>query len=216
MSHRVKGAYKLLERPGIYTRFQALLGGPGAFRRFVDEHLRPFEGARVLDVGCGAGTLLDYLPSTVRYAGYDVNPAYIEDARRRHGERGRFFCARVGEEPPEIEEGGLDFVVAVALLHHLNDDDASNLARSAVRLLGDGRSFVSIDPTLHEGQNWLARLMARLDRGGAVRSPDGYRRLLAPHFPSIEAWLLTDMLAIPYSHAVLRGTKDAIGRIATP
>jgi len=216
MAHRVKGAYKVLERPGIYTRLQSLLGGPGALRRFVDEFLHPFEGANVLDVGCGAGALLDYLPPGVRYAGYDVNPAYIAAARQKYGDRGRFFCARVGEEPPEIADGGFDFVVAVALLHHLGDDHAGHVARTAARLLTDGGSLVSIDPTLHEGQNWLARLLARLDRGGAVRSPDAYRRLFAPHFPRIEEWLLTDMLAVPYSHFVMRGTKQVIERNATP
>lgn len=206
MSHRA-GAYKLLERPGFYRRFQALLGGPAALERFVREFVRPTEGARLLDVGCGAGALLDYLPDSVRYTGYDLNPAYIEAARRRHGARGRFVCARVGEEPAEIVSGTFDIVVAVALLHHLSDDDAGRLVCTAARVLSPGGMFVTIDGTLHPGQGLVSRTLARLDRGSAVRTPEAYRSLLEPHFTVVEQWLLTDMLTVPYSHCILRGVS---------
>lgn len=205
MSHRATGAYKLLERPGLYRRFQALLGGPAALERFVREFVRPADGARLLDAGCGAGALLGYLPESVQYVGYDLNPAYIEEARLRHGSRGHFVCARVGEEPADIVSGAFDVVVAVALLHHLTDGEADHLVRTAARVLAPGGAFVTIDGTLHPGQGFVSRTLARLDRGGAVRAPEAYRRLLEPHFTSIEQWLVTDLLAVPYSHCILRG-----------
>ena len=207
MSHRSTGVYKILERPGVYARFQALLGGPQALRRFVDEFVRPSAGIRLLDVGCGTGSLLDYLPDSVSYVGFDINPAYIEAARVRYGSRAVFHCARVGEEPRDIQDGSFDLVVAVALLHHLGDGQARQLIQMAWRVLRPGGAFVSIDGTLHQEQPWLAKVLARLDRGGAVRSPEAYRHLLAPHFPEAESWLLTDMLAVPYSHCVMRAMK---------
>jgi len=207
MFHRSTGAYKLLERPSIYRRFQALLGGPRGLRRFVDEFVRPSNGMTLLDVGCGTGSFLEYLPASVSYVGFDFNPAYIDAARRRYGLRGMFFCARVGEEPLEIQAKSFDLVVAVSLLHHLADDEAHQLLRAAWHVLRPGGAFVSIDGTFHGGQTWLARVLASLDRGRAVRSPEGYRRLLASHFPQTESWLLTDMIAIPYSHFVMRATK---------
>jgi SAM-dependent methyltransferase len=205
MSHRSTGVYRILERPAVYQRFQAMLGGPHALRRFVDEFVRPQDGAALLDAGCGTGALLDYLPESVRYAGFDFNPAYIETARSRYGPRGTFLCARVGQELPDLRESSFDLVVAVALLHHLSDDDAGHLMRTAARLLAPGGTFVTIDGTLHPGQGLVSRTLARLDRGRAVRTPEAYRRLLEPHFANIERWLVTDMLAVPYSHCILRG-----------
>lgn len=207
MPHRSAGVYKILERPSVYRRFQAFLGGPRALRRFVDEFVRPSDGVTLLDAGCGTGSFLDYLPDRVSYVGFDINPAYINAARLRYGHRGVFLCARAGEEPREIQENCFDLVVAVSLLHHLGDDEAHQLLRTTARVLRPGGAFVSIDGTLHPDQPLIARVLARLDRGRAVRSPEGYRRLLASHFPNAESWLLTDLLAIPYSHYVMRATK---------
>lgn len=206
MSHRATGVYTILERPRVYERLQSLLGGPRALLRFVDEVIEPVDGTTILDVGCGTGSLLAFLPPGVRYTGFDLNPAYIDAARQRFGDRGRFFLARVGEEPPELEASRFDRIVAVALLHHLTDAEADHLLRTARRLLAPGGAFVSIDPTLHEGQSWLSAFMARRDRGGAVRAPQAYQRLVAAHFGSVDSRVATDMLRIPYSHWIARAT----------
>src|SRR5204862_5055373 len=99
------GVFRILQVPAGYLALQNLLGGWSARKRFVDEYVRPFSGARILDAGCGAGSLLDFLPPDVHYVGFDENPAYIESARRRYGTRGRFRCARVGDVLEEEEEG---------------------------------------------------------------------------------------------------------------
>jgi len=52
--------------------------------------LRP--GELVLDIGCGPGALLRYLPAGASYIGFDRNHAYIVQARREHGGRGTFIC----------------------------------------------------------------------------------------------------------------------------
>jgi SAM-dependent methyltransferase len=60
--------------------------------------------ALILDVGCGFGDLRSYLEKRgipVRYTGLDIQPAFVEEARRRHpGDE--FFCADIeGFEPKE-------------------------------------------------------------------------------------------------------------------
>ena len=92
---------RLLERPGVYLAWQ---------RPFVSSKLGPVWRhnersaiRRVLDVGCGPGTNsaefvgLDYL-------GVDLNPAYIEHARRKHG--GRFEVADVRSDAIPGRSGG--------------------------------------------------------------------------------------------------------------
>jgi SAM-dependent methyltransferase len=208
-SHRSGGIYRILERPAVYDRVMRLLGGPAARKRFVDEFVRPVDGAKLLDVGCGTGVLLDDLPSGVVYVGVDVNAAYIESARRRYSGRGEFFTARAGDDLAE-GRSGFDFVVAMALLHHLEDDEAHRLLDSASRLLRPGGAFVSIDPTLHERQAIVARVLVSLDRGRRVRSPQAYRALIEKHFPDIEESVLTDLLPIPYSHYVVRARSTSV------
>lgn len=201
-SHRSRGLYRILERPAIYDRVMRLFGGPASRKRFVEELVRPQPGAKVLDVGCGIGALLADLPDGVSYVGMDINPAYIEAARARYGDRGEFFAARAGD-PLAPEWSGFDVVIAMALLHHLEDDEAHRLLHSVSSVMKPGGTFVSIDPTTHAKQSIVARVLVSLDRGKRVRSPDGYRALIAAHFPDVETRVLTDLLPIPYSHCVV-------------
>lgn len=207
MSHRRTGLYTILESPAVYSLLQAILGAPAARQRFVSEFVVSDDLSSVLDVGCGPGSLLELLPERVQYTGYDPNLRYILAARRRYGDRGLFFCARAGQEPLSANRGGVGLVVASALLHHLADDDADRLARFAHRTLPPGGSFVSIDCTLHEGQSPISRMLARLDRGREVRSPEAYRSLLEPYFEHVSGRIVTNMLRVPYSHFIMKATK---------
>ena len=207
MSHRTSGLYRFLEVPALYEGLQRLLGAHAARKLFVARFLRPASGMRILDIGCGPGHTLDYLPSDVAYTGYDLNASYIEAARRRYGERARFLHARVGEEPAEIEASSFDLVIAKGILHHLNDDEAHQLLRAAFRYLRPGGFFVSLDGVRHEGQKMLSRLIISLDRGGAVRDPDGYERLARAHTAAVEGALITDWLAVPYSYYIMRAQR---------
>lgn len=205
MDHQTRGIYRLLEAPRFYERFQRLLGARAARRRFSAEFLRPFSGARVLDIGCGTGSLLDDLPADVAYLGFDLNASYIAAARRRWAGHGSFHAARVGEETALLDgEPPFDRIVARGILHHLNDDDAHRLLATARRHLAPGGVFVCSDPARHDGQPLVARLLIGMDRGRRVRTPEQYRLLLGAHFRTIEAALVTDLLRVPYSHYIAR------------
>jgi SAM-dependent methyltransferase len=208
MTHHSSGLHRILDQPQVYERFQRLLGAHAARQRIVRDFLRPFEGARILDVGCGTGSLLDYLPEDVDYVGCDLNPIYIESARQRYGDRGRFFCARAGQE----DAGGdfFDFVVAKSLLHHLSDGEADGLLSRSSKVLRPGGVFFSSDPVRHEGQSVITRLLLSLDRGRSIRTPDAYRGLIRPYFQEIEATLVTDLLGIPYSHFIMRARISGV------
>ncbi len=205
---RSGGIYSVLGRAAAYERLQRLLGARSARKRFVEEFLRPFPGARLLDAGCGTGSLLDDLPSSVDYAGFDPNAAYIEAARRRYGHRGSFFCAGVAEGIP-LDPDAFDFVVARGVLHHLDDENARHLVAAAHRYLRVGGVLVSSDPTVHDHQSKVARLFIAMDRGRNVRSPDAYSRLLKEHFLQLDARIVTDFLRFPYSHFIARAMKPA-------
>jgi SAM-dependent methyltransferase len=205
MDHQSNGVYRLLEEPRFYERFQRLLGARGARRRFSVEFVRPFKGARVLDIGCGTGSLLDDLPPDVTYVGFDLNVSYIAAARRRYAGRGSFHAARIGEETVPLDgQPPFDRIVAKGILHHLSDDDVYRLLAVARRHLAPGGVFVCSDPARHDGQPLVARLLLSMDRGRRVRTPEQYRLLLGAHFGTIEATLVTDLLRVPYSHYIVR------------
>jgi SAM-dependent methyltransferase len=135
---------------------------------------------RVLDVGCGPGTNsaefagLDYL-------GVDINPAYIDHARRKYS--GRFEIADVRRDPIP-GRGDYDFVLVNSLLHHLDDASVSGL-------LADVRRYVSSDGHVHvidlelPERRGIPRTLALGDRGDYPRSLPDWRTLLTGHFDEV-------------------------------
>jgi len=186
--------------PAIYTLFQRLVRGPGE-RAFVENHLRPQPGLRILDVGCGTGDILRHLPD-IDYVGFDENPRAIESARKTYGHRGTFFCQRINEEVIR-ESGAFDIVVATGVLHHLNDEDAEAMFRLSRRALKPGCRLVTLDGCFAEGQSRAARLMLSLDRGKFVRTPQEYVRLATEVFSNVQPVVYDDLLRIPSSMIVM-------------
>jgi SAM-dependent methyltransferase len=187
---------------------QNLLGGRRGRAIYIADYVRPFEGARILDIGCGPGSLVPFLPERIEYVGYDLNPEYIETARRLYSGRGEFFCADAGESSKvNLHQSTFDIVMANSLLHHLDDHQVHDLLESAWRFLKPGGVLMTIDPVFVPGQNPIARYLISNDRGRSVRTPEGYSALVARRFPKIESAVRYDLLRVPYTNFIMRATK---------
>jgi len=188
--------------PAAYQSFQKMVG-KNYHGRLLAEHAQSSPGEKVLDIGCGPGHILESL-SGASYTGFDVSPGYIEAAQKRFGQRGRFWCSDVGLAAIEQERGTFDLVLAIGVLHHLDDERAAKLfelARLALR--PDGR-LVTCDGCFVPEQSRIARWALEKDRGKFVRPREEYVRLAAVCFPKVEARVRHDMLRIPYTHLIMR------------
>ena len=208
MSHRTGGLLRLLEWPRCYEALQRLVGSSTIRPRFVAKYLRPQPGDRILDIGCGTGSILDHLPAGIEYVGYDLNPRYIELARRQHGQRGTFYCGRVGEHPQSVV-GLFDVVLAKSILHHLSEREMRALVDTAYAALRPGGVLVTFDPVRHPRQHLVSRLLIGADRGQNVLDEEGYRAVLGIRFRRVEGRVVTDLSPrIPFSHFIARATKQ--------
>jgi SAM-dependent methyltransferase len=191
----------LLARPSFYDMAQVLLGATEGRRHLIRNFVRPRLGIRVLDIGCGTARILEELPHATEYWGYDVSEKYVAAAKSKYGDRGRFSCRELDES--ELERlPKFDIVLATGLLHHLDDRQADNFLQLARRALASGGRLISIDPCLVEGQNPLARLLIKRDRGQHVRGPDGYRSLAARAFSSVRG-AVRHRAWVPYTHWIM-------------
>jgi SAM-dependent methyltransferase len=176
--------------------------GANKLRRvWVDRYVRPRPNDRILDVGCGTGAVVAFLPEGVDYLGVDLSADYIAAAERRYGARARF---RVGDVTNIAFEQGqsFDVISAIGLLHHLDDDEVRHLARTARGLLTSNGRFITIDNCFTPEQSPVAKAIIRRDRGRNVRTPDQYQAVIQQEFDRITREVRHDLLRIPYTHVI--------------
>jgi SAM-dependent methyltransferase len=160
----------LLSRSSVYRLWQA---------PFADAKLAPvladtdfLQAHRVLDVGCGPGTNTRHF-QRAEYLGLDLNPRYIEFARRHYG--GEFVVADATKNQIPGSER-FDLILINSLLHHVDDNGVLAVLESAARLLSDQGYAYILDLVLPEEAS-IARKLALCDRGAYPRSLDHWRLL---------------------------------------
>lgn len=202
MSERTRGVYGLLRNPVVYDALQRFIRPPSSYRGFVERHVRPATGTRVLDIGCGTATILSYLPS-VEYLGVDVSAAYIRRATQRFGDRGTFMVIDCADCLNIIPDSSVDLVLALGVLHHVDDAVASNLLKECARALAPGGRFVSHDPVSDKSGTFGARFFVHLERGKHVRTRAELLALVAQRFAAVELFTVSDSLRIPFQEIIL-------------
>jgi SAM-dependent methyltransferase len=195
----------ILNLPWAYQMWGSVVGSDGYRKTLAKEHIRARPSDRILDVGCGPGSMVPYLPRS-EYVGFDANPDYIQQARRRFPEA-HFTCDRVNEyNLPQSEY--FDIVIALGILHHLDDQEAVQLFRMARRTLKPQGRLITLDSVWVAGQSRLAKFLLSRDRGRFVRHAEQYVALASTSFSTVNSIVRHDMLRIPYSHLVLECSRD--------
>lgn len=194
----------LLSFPATYRLFSSLVGG-FARQLYVEKYIRPRDGDKILDIGCGPGDIIELLPR-VEYLGFDMNQRYIESAIKRFGNRGTFVCKKLsGELSKELST--FDIILATGILHHLDDDEAIQLFELAQsKLKPDGR-LITLDGCYEKKQSLFVRFLLSIDRGRYVRTKDQYLALSSKIFTNINASVHQDLLRIPYTLIIMECTK---------
>ena len=132
---------------------------------------------RVLDVGCGPGTNA-HLFSHCDYLGIDINPSYIDSARRRL--KRNFVVADVTQYTVPRGER-FDFVLANSLLHHLDDAGVRTVLSQVGSLMREDGHIHIIELVLPKVRG-VPRALARWDRGHYARPLERWREIFEEHF----------------------------------
>lgn len=190
-----------LGRAWAYRILQKILVRSDTRPSVIGRYVQPRARDRIVDIGCGPADILEHLPD-VHYVGIDINPDYIRVARERHGARANFIEGGL-ETLRDIPAASADIVMALALLHHLDDGEANALFREARRILAPGGRVFTLDCVRVADQNPISRFLISQDRGKYTRTPDGYRALATPYFSNISQHHRNDMLRVPYDHLLM-------------
>jgi SAM-dependent methyltransferase len=114
------------------------------------DQFKPFLGNRVLEVGCGVGSIMAQLGPREILMGIDVEPDILEFARARFaGQKNHLFAnlditTLSGADVAELKRHRFDSILTINVLEHVKDDAAAVATMSEV--LGPGGVLLVLVP----------------------------------------------------------------------
>jgi ubiquinone/menaquinone biosynthesis C-methylase UbiE len=183
---------RVLHAARWYDLFGAVIsfGRDRAIRDKLVELAGPTPGERVLDVGCGTGTLAIALGSkmgTGEVHGIDASPEMIHVAKKKAADAGadvEFEVALVEAIP--FPDGSFDLVTSSLMLHHLPADLQRRGLAEIRRVLKPGGRFVAMDFAA-QSHGPLGHLLSILGRPRGERTVDRLAPMLrAAGFRTVE------------------------------
>jgi len=124
-----------------------LMEGANRYNRWVFDRVRAGLGQRVLEVGCGTGTITDYLLDRELVVGIDVVEDYVRATARRYRDHANVVILQqdLTESIQTLRRYGFDSAVSVNVLEHIADDAAA--IKAVYDLLPPGGVFALLVPS---------------------------------------------------------------------
>ena len=189
----------LLENPILFDLWNRITGDITIKKKIISDFIRPFPGAKILDIGCGTGAFSQLIQDpSVSYIGVDLNPAYIKLAKKRKYP-GLFYCEDAATLV--LPENEFDIVLALDSLHHMDDEHVRQVLSFAKKCLKPNGRFVSIEPVITQNQPLLEKQLMKLDRGKHIRTIEANLAFFKEAFPEIHSELLNSYF-IPWTECV--------------
>ena len=153
----------------LYDPLVRLLGGDRA-RRMLVTQANIQAGQRILDIGCGTGTLVIELKrqhADVYVVGLDPDPKALSRAKSKANRAGISVQLDQGyADALRYESGTFDRVLSSFMFHHLEEESREKALREIVRVLKSSGSFHLLDFVADESgsHGFLERLLHSPDR----------------------------------------------------
>jgi SAM-dependent methyltransferase len=119
------------------------------YNRWVYELCRPYLGKRLLEIGCGIGTMTGFWLSQGRLLATDIDPVHLQHAREHWQDRENLSTGLwdVSAAPsPEVSAYKPDTVLCINILEHVQDDGRA--LQNIYNLLVPGGRLVLFVPAL--------------------------------------------------------------------
>jgi SAM-dependent methyltransferase len=124
-----------------------VMEGAHRYNRWIYDRVRDGLGQRVLEIGCGTGTITSFMVERKLVVGIDVVEAYIHSTSDRFKDRPNIVIRRhdLTESIEPLKDYRFDSAVSVNVFEHIADDEAA--MKAVYALLEPGGSFTILVPS---------------------------------------------------------------------
>ena len=173
----------LADRPVIFTMLRKIIElNFYKQKRFIKENFSLDPSEKVLDIGSGTGEFADSFKKA-DYFGIDISPIYVNYAKKKN--KGKFEV--MDATRLQFSDNSFDYILIMAILHHLSDEDIEKVLLEAKRVLvPGGRILIMEDAKVKNLENFLVRFFQKFDKGEFIREPKEYDRLISKSFEIIK------------------------------
>jgi ubiquinone/menaquinone biosynthesis C-methylase UbiE len=160
----------------------------------------------ILDFGCGTGHLgKEFINS--EYLGIEPLRSCVEIALKNKSDIKHSFVVGDEKSLQALPDGKFDLILAIGVLHHIDDSVAKIFIKESCRLLKNGGKMVTLDPHFFIGQSSVSKFVINQDRGKNIRTKEKINQLLEEHYSNIVVREYSGLIRIPYDHVSFTVTK---------
>jgi len=196
MSQKTTGIYKILSSYLFYRLTQRIMSAVSFRNNFAKNFIKN-KNNYILDIGCGTADILESIPNNYYY-GFDISQNYINYEKKKfinknyHFFNEKFSLISIKKLPK------FDFVILFAILHHLSNIEIKGLFLNVKRVLKKNGVILIVDPVFIKKQNFIAKLLIKLDRGKNIKNFKEYNVTLKKYYQKI-TYKITHQKFIPYT-----------------
>lgn len=158
--------------PKLYDWIQIL--ATGGFLSKVSKDLKFLENKSVLDIGCGTGTLTEYI-NPKGYLGIDINPDFIKLAKKKYPGFNFKVINIVDEKFPQ---DGFEYIFIMNVLHHLTDKQIKRMFKK-IKECNSMKEFVVVES---KPRNFFGKILGKFDVGSNFREYSNLETLIRSEF----------------------------------
>ena len=194
---------RILEIPQIYNFYQRLVGVYPYMRDFAQKYIhisvKDKKIFKILDMGCGTGIIIPYLPKNIEYLGIDCSSKYIKYVQKNNPSK-KFLCQSVCKT---IDNNDIyDLVLSKNVVSALSDEQLKKMLDVIIPHCDVNTKIIFSDMDYKSDASIVQRFFQSHERNRYIRSKEDYLKILYLYFNVDKIDEINGMYRIPYSKVV--------------